>query len=76
MPYYIFRVTQLGPIKQLEKLTEFDKFKEASTAAKEMRQAEGLDRSAIKVIFGENVLQAEEAFNTVREAEPLTGDDW
>jgi hypothetical protein len=76
MPYYIFRVTQIGPVKQLEKLTEFDKFKEASAAAKEMRQAEGLDRNAIKVIYGENVLQAEEAFNTVRQAEPLTGDDW
>lgn len=76
MPYFIYRVTQIGPVKQLEKLTQFDKFKEASVTAKEMRKAEGLDRSTIKVVFGENELQAEEALNTVREPEPLTGDDW
>ncbi|MHB1429174.1 MAG: hypothetical protein ACYC5U_01360 [Rhodocyclaceae bacterium] len=76
MPYYIYRVTQVGPVKQLEKLTQFDKFKEASATAKEMRKTEGLDRNMIKVVFGENELQAEEALNTVREPEPLTGDDW
>jgi len=76
MPYYLYRVNQVGPVKQLEKLTQFDKFKEASAAAKAMRQAEGLDRNRIKVVFGENELQAEEALNTVREPEPLTGDDW
>jgi len=76
MPYYLYRVTQVGPVKQLEKLTQFDKFKDASAAAKAMRQAEGLDRNRIKVVFGENELQAEEALNTVREPEPLTGDDW
>lgn len=76
MPYYIYRITQLGPVKQLEKLTQFDKFKEASATAKEMRKAEGADRNSIKVVFGENELVAEEALNTVREPEPLTGDDW
>jgi hypothetical protein len=76
MPYYIYRVTPLGPVRQLDKLTQFDKFKEASTAAKEMRKAEDLTRCKIQVVFGENELQAEEALNTVREPEPLTGDDW
>jgi hypothetical protein len=28
------------------------------------------------VVFGENEIQAEEALMSVREAEPLTGDDW
>lgn len=76
MPYYIYRVTQLGPVKQLEKLTQFDKFKDASVKAKEMRKDEDLTRCKIQVVFGENELQAEEALNTVREPEPLTGDDW
>lgn len=76
MPYYIYRVTQLGPVKQLDKLTQLDKFKEASAKAKEMRKEEDLTRCKIQVVFGENELQAEEALNTVREAEPLTGDDW
>lgn len=76
MPYYIYRVTPLGPVRQLEKLTQFDKFKEASATAKEMRKDADLTKHKIQVVFGENELQAEEALNTVREPEPLTGDDW
>ena len=26
MPYYIYRVTQIGPIRQLEKLTQLEAF--------------------------------------------------
>jgi dihydrodipicolinate synthase/N-acetylneuraminate lyase len=76
MPYYIYRVTQLGPVKQLEKLTQFDAFKDASAEAKRIRKETDLQQSKIQVVFGENELQAEEALNTVRPAEPLTGDDW
>lgn len=76
MPYYIYRVTQLGPVKNLEKLTQFAAFKEASAEAKRLRKEVDLTQCKIQVVFGENELQAEEALNTVREAEPLTGDDW
>lgn len=76
MPYYIYRVTQLGPVKQLEKLAQYDAFKDASAEAKRMRKETDLSQSKIQVVFGENELQAEEALNTVRQAEPLTGDDW
>jgi hypothetical protein len=76
MPYYIYRVTQLGPVKQLEKLTQFDAFKEASVEAKRLRKEIDLTQSKVQVVFGANELQAEEALNTVRPAEPLTGDDW
>lgn len=76
MPYYIYRVTQLGPVKNLEKLTQFDVFKEASVEAKRLRKEADLGQCKIQVVFGENELQAEEALNTVRAPEPLTGDDW
>jgi len=76
MPYYIYRVTQLGPVKNLEKLTQFDVFKEASATAKELRKENDLTQCKVQVVFGENELQAEEALHSVREAEPLTGDDW
>jgi hypothetical protein len=76
MPYYIYRVTQLGPVKNLEKLTQFDVFKDASVKAKELRKENDLTKCKIQVVFGENELQAEEALHSVREAEPLTGDDW
>ncbi len=76
MPYYLYRITQFGPVKQLEKLTQFDAFKDAAAAAKAKRKEVDLTQCKIQVVFGENELQAEEALNTVRPAEPLTGDDW
>jgi hypothetical protein len=77
MPYYVYRVTQLGPVKQLEKVTQFDVFKDASTEAKRLRKLPELPAGAlVKVMFAENELQAEELLNQVREGEPLTGDDW
>lgn len=77
MPYYLYRITQTGPVKQLEKITEFGFFKHASAEAKRLRKAEGLPAGTlVKVIFAENELQAEDLLNQVREGEPLTGDDW
>lgn len=77
MPYYLYRVTQTGPVKQLEKITEFGFFKHASVEAKRLRKSPDLPAGAlIKVIFAENELQAEDLLNQVREGEPLTGDDW
>lgn len=77
MPYYLYRITQTGPVKQLEKLTQFAQFKEASAEAKRLRKELELPAGiAIKVIFAENELQAEDLLNQVREPEPLTGDDW
>lgn len=75
MPYYIYRVTQFGPVRQLDKLAEFAVFKEASTEAKRLRKENDLTQCKIQVIFGENELQAEDALNTVRAAEPIYGDD-
>lgn len=75
MPYYIYRVTQLGPVKQLEKIAQFDAFKDASVEAKRLRQAADLSQCKIQVILGENELQAEEMLSVVREAEPVYGDD-
>jgi hypothetical protein len=77
MPYYLYRVTQLGPVKQLDKLTQFDVFKEASTEAKRLRKEPDLPPGAlVKVVFADNELIAEDTLNQVREGEPITGDDW
>lgn len=77
MPYYLYRVTQLGPVRQLDKLTQFAAFKEASTEAKRLRKEPDLPAGAlVKVIFADNELMAEDLLSQVREGEPLTGDDW
>lgn len=76
MPYYIYRVRQIGPVRQLEKLAEHTVFKEASAAAKHLRQEAGdVAHVRIQVIFGENELQAEEALSEVRPAGLVTGED-
>ncbi len=75
MPYYIYRITQTGPIKLLEKLGQFGVFKEASNDAKRLRTENDMTQCKIQVMFGENELQAEDALNTVRAAPPVYGDD-
>lgn len=75
MPYYLYRVTQIGPIKQLEKLSQFEAFKEASAEAKRQRVDIDPAQCRIQVVFGENELQAEDVINTVREPQPIYGED-
>lgn len=72
MPYYIYRIK---PFMQLDKLCEFDSFKEASAHAKVLRTTEPPDPAIkIKVMFADNELQAEELLCQPRAAGPK-GDD-
>lgn len=75
MPYFVYKITP--PFKQLEKIDSFPNFKEASTFAKSVRTGVAeTGNYAVKVIFAENELQAEDLLNQVREPEPMTGDDY
>jgi hypothetical protein len=68
VPYYIYRVKPFG---QLEKLSEYAGFKEASTQAKTLRADPGAHAlGTVKVMFAENELQAEDLLCQVREAPP------
>lgn len=72
MPYYIFRVK---PFMQLDKLCEFDNFKEASAQAKVLRTTEPTDPAIkIKVMFADDEVQAQELLCQPRVAGPK-GDD-
>ncbi len=75
MPYYIYSIQQ-GPtalVKTLEKLEEFEKFKEAKNRARELRAGDSPDETRqIKVIFAESELEAEEKLQEKREAPILT----
>mgnify|MGYP001567127157 CR=1 FL=1 len=75
MPYFVYKITT--PFKQLEKVDSFPNFKEASAFAKSVRagMAEA-DNYAVKVIFAESELQAEDLLNQVREPVPMTGEDY
>lgn len=77
MPYYLYRITQAGPIRQLNKLGQFEVFKEASTEAKRLRRESGLGPGdAIKTIFATNELEAEDLLNQPPREDLTTGEDY
>lgn len=77
MPYYLYRITQVGALKQLDKLGEFAVFKEASAEAKRLRRESDLPANVmVKMVLADNELQAEDLLQQVREAEPNVGDDY
>jgi hypothetical protein len=75
MPYYIYRVTEF-PIRKLEKLEQYDVYREASARVKQMRSelAEG-SPALLKMIHAESELHAEDMLNQVRDPAPVLGDD-
>ena len=77
MPYYIYRITQTGPIRQLSKVTQFDVFKEASNEAKRLRRETELGPGeAIKTIFAANELEAEDLLNQPPREDITTGEEY
>ncbi|BAN36128.1 MAG: hypothetical protein KJ958_07435 [Gammaproteobacteria bacterium] len=75
MPYFVYKITP--PFKQLERIDSFPNFKEASAFAKTVRTGMAkTDNYAVKVIFAENELEAEDLLTQVREPEPMTGEDY
>ena len=71
MPYFIYKMTSqegMSLVKNLELISEFDSFKEATAFAREKRTelAEGANEM-IKVMFAENQLAAEEQLLEHRE---------
>lgn len=71
MPYYVYKikpgVTDL--IKNLEKVSEFENYKEAKTFVKEKRIGQdGEEPVTYKIIFADNPLEAEERLSEQREA--------
>ena len=68
MPYYVFAVKPFG---QLDKLADFEVFKEASAHAKALRAEQPSESPVrIKVMFAENQLGAEESAEPVAHAQP------
>lgn len=71
MPYFIYKITPgLTPMaKNLELLTQFEKFNDAKNHARTLRAALGSETDVtIKVIFTATALEAEEKLLEHREA--------
>ncbi len=71
MPYYVFKMTSpegMELVKNLELIGDYESFREAKNFAKEQRSAlDKDDNSAIKVMFADNQLLAEEQLLAYRE---------
>lgn len=75
MPYFIYKISEM-PIRRLEKLEQYDGYKEASNRAKQMRsELEGKVSFTIKVMFAESELHAEDLLNQLRTPIPNPEDD-
>jgi hypothetical protein len=72
MPYFIFA---MKPFAQLEKLAEFEAFKDASAQAKVLRAAQPEGAPRIKVMFGDTQLAAEDQLLQLREGSAQPADD-
>jgi hypothetical protein len=72
--YYIYRVF---PFARLEKVAQFDAFKDASAEAKRLRAAADLPVDCkVKVIFAQNEFHAEDLLSQVRAGEEgVVGDE-
>ena len=75
MPYFVYKLFQ-GPVRTTEPLGEFARYFEASRFAKARRAQLSQDTCAVRVVFAENALDAEEALLNPREAPPRIGDDY
>jgi hypothetical protein len=70
MPYYLYKIStrdELELVKNLELLEVYDAFRDAKTAAKQLRSQATDDSFAYKVMFAENQLSAEEQLMEKRE---------
>jgi len=75
MPYFVYKLFE-GPVRSTEPLGEFARYSEASKFAKARRADPVPEDCAIRVVFAENALAAEEALLNPREAPPRLGDDY
>lgn len=72
MPYYVFKVQASinAVVKNLEKIGEFEIFKEAKALVKEQRELNpASDNLEYRIMFAANLLEAEERLQEKREAD-------
>lgn len=70
MPYFVYKIAPgiSKIVKNIEPLADFEKFKEAKNFAKKKREEESSDGgNTYKIIFAENIIEAEEKLQEQRE---------
>lgn len=69
MPYFVYKISEgaTALVKNLEKLDEFEGYKDAKKRARELRPELVNDKTLVRVVFAENALHAEEMLMEKRE---------
>ncbi|MCW8900100.1 MAG: hypothetical protein OQK75_03620 [Gammaproteobacteria bacterium] len=69
MPYFVYKIAPgiSKIVKNIEPLDNFEKFKDAKNFAKEKRQQDAESGNIYKVIFADNIIDAEEKLQEQRE---------
>lgn len=69
MPYFVYKITEgaTALVKNLDKLGDFENYKDAKIHARELRPGLVNEKTQVKVIFAENVLAAEEMLMVKRD---------
>ncbi len=69
MPYFVYKISEgaTALIKNLEKLDEFEGYKDAKNRARELRPELVNDKTLVRVVFADNALHAEEMLMEKRE---------
>ena len=71
MPYFVYKITSgsTGALKDLEFIDRFEEYRSARNFAREQRAVVGQDsRTAIKMIFAKDELEAEQRLREPRSA--------
>lgn len=76
MPYYLYRLASIGPIRRLEEMGECESYREASARLKQLRSEHDPALGMIRMIFAENRLHAEELLSETRPPEAFIADDY
>jgi hypothetical protein len=75
MPYYVYKLIE-RPLRRVEPLGEFPRYPEASRFAKAKRSELAGEDCAVRLVFGANALEAEDALMNPGEPQPRVGDDY
>jgi len=69
MPYFVYQISEgaTNIVKNLEKIAEFEAYKEAKNHAREIRPQIVNESTQVKVVFADNALHAEELLMEKRE---------
>jgi len=69
MPYFVYQISEgaTNIVKNLEKIAEFEAYKEAKNHARDIRPDVVNESTQVRVVFADNALHAEELLMEKRE---------